>query len=61
MVVETRVGKAIHLIDGFVRRVAFTDGEFAALLEIDDERYGNARTARPALLRLVAAIAEEIC
>lgn len=45
----------LHLIDGFVDRIAVANGAFAAPLEIDDEGYGDTRAVGQARLRLVAA------
>jgi hypothetical protein len=38
----------VNLVDGFVLLIVIGDRIFAALLEIDDERYRDSRTTGPA-------------
>ena len=64
MAVEAEVRHAVEtmldLVDRLVRRIAVADREFRALLEIDDEGHGDPRVARPARMRLIAAVAEKV-
>ena len=64
MAVEAGIGQSddamLHFVNGFVVVVAIGYRVFAALLEIDDKRHGDARVAGPVRIRFGASVTPKI-